>query len=210
PVGGGSAQRWGGESAGDSLPIEFTLFQRFLRVRPAGVQQGARSVRSPRGAHRRGWASRLSLLPLWAPPPPSLSTPGRALWLGERLRPRTRCCAPFSRVRFRANRTLNRHRRMPEFDPKLTLAIARYGTYPGTQSGLTPADLTTFAHFSVSSSMSLPKSAGELASAVAPKSESFVLILGSTSAALISLLSLSMISTGVFLGAPTPRILLAS
>src|SRR5262249_48055653 len=81
---------------------------------------------------------------------------------------------------------------------------------PGAQSGLMPADLTTFAHFSVSSSMSLPKSAGELAIAMAPKSASLVLILGSTSAALISLLSRSMISTGVFLGAPTPRILLAS
>jgi hypothetical protein len=34
-----------------------------------------------------------------------------------RLRHRTRCCAPFSRVRFWANRTLNRHRRMTESGP---------------------------------------------------------------------------------------------
>src|SRR5262249_41199005 len=37
-----------------------------------------------------------------------------------RLRHRTRRCAPFSRVRFRANRTLKRHRRMTESDPKRT------------------------------------------------------------------------------------------
>ena len=63
----------------------------------------------------------------------------------------------------------------------------------------------TLPHFSVSSAMSLPKSAGVNGRAVAPKSASLVLILGSTSAVLISLLSLSMISAGVFLGAPRPR-----
>jgi hypothetical protein len=51
----------------------------------------------------------------------------------------------------------------------------------------------TLPHFSVSSAMSLPKSAGVNGRAVAPKSASLVLILGSTSAVLISLLSLSMI-----------------
>jgi hypothetical protein len=68
----------------------------------------------------------------------------------------------------------------------------------------------TLPHFSVSSAMNLPKSAGEPASTVAPKSASRALIVGSASPALISLLSLSMISVGVFLGAPTPKKPLAS
>ena len=63
----------------------------------------------------------------------------------------------------------------------------------------------TLAHFSVSSAMSLPKSAGEPASTVPPRSASRALILGSARAALISLLSLSTISAGVFLGAPMPN-----
>ena len=62
----------------------------------------------------------------------------------------------------------------------------------------------TLAHFSVSSAMSLPKSAGETGKHRAPKSASRALILGSARPALISLLSLSTISAGVFLGAPTP------
>ena len=62
----------------------------------------------------------------------------------------------------------------------------------------------TLPHFSVSSAMSLPKSAGEPASTVPPRSASRALILGSARPALISLLSLSTISAGVFLGAPTP------
>src|SRR6476469_3438361 len=72
-------------------------------------------------------------------------------------------------------------------------------------SGLRPANLTTLPHSSVSSAMSFPKSAGEPASNVPPRSASRALILGSASPALISLLSLSMISMGVFLGAPTPN-----
>ena len=71
-------------------------------------------------------------------------------------------------------------------------------------SGLMPANLITLPHFSVSSAMSLPKSAGEPASTVPPRSASRALILGSARPALISLLSLSTISAGVFLGAPTP------
>src|SRR5438132_2658154 len=62
----------------------------------------------------------------------------------------------------------------------------------------------TLPHFSVSSAMSLPKSAGESKSAVAPRSASRAFILGSARAALISLLSLSTISAGVSLAAPTP------
>jgi hypothetical protein len=66
------------------------------------------------------------------------------------------------------------------------------------QSGLIFAARITLPHFSVSSAMSFPKSAGEPASTVLPWSESRALNLGSASAALISLLSLRMISAGVF------------
>jgi hypothetical protein len=50
----------------------------------------------------------------------------------------------------------------------------------------------------------------EPGSTVPPKSASRAFILGSARPALISLLSLSTISAGVFLGAPTPHQLLAS
>src|SRR6266436_4824273 len=80
----------------------------------------------------------------------------------------------------------------------------------GDQSGWMFAARTTLPHLSVSSAMSLPKSAGEPTSGVPPKSASLALILGSARPALISLLSLSMISAGVFLGMPTPYQLLAS
>src|SRR5262249_49912079 len=62
----------------------------------------------------------------------------------------------------------------------------------------------TLLHFSVSSAMSLPKSAGEPGTTSAPSSANRALILGSASAALISSFSLPIISTGVFRGAPTP------
>src|SRR5262249_2373226 len=78
------------------------------------------------------------------------------------------------------------------------------------QSALTPANFTTLPHFSVSSTMSLPKSLGEPVSAMPPRSASSAFILGSATPASISLLSLSMISTGVLLGAPTPNQPLAS
>src|SRR5258707_9332946 len=68
----------------------------------------------------------------------------------------------------------------------------------------------TLPHFSVSSAINLPKSAGESASTWPPRSASRALILGSASATLISLLSLSMTSAGVPVGAPTPYQLLAS
>src|SRR5262245_38202928 len=81
-----------------------------------------------------------------------------------------------------------------------------YGRFAGLpdQSALTPANFTTLADFSVSSARSLPKSAGEPGRAVAPNSANRAFILGSARAALISLLSLSTISAGVFFGAPTP------
>ena len=68
----------------------------------------------------------------------------------------------------------------------------------------------TLAHFSVSSAMSSPKSAGEPGSAVAPHSASRAFILGSARAALTSVLSFATISAGVFLGAPMPYQELAS
>src|SRR5262249_11195244 len=72
------------------------------------------------------------------------------------------------------------------------------------QSALMPANLTTLPHFSVSSAMSFPKSAGESATTARPRSESRALILGSARPALISLFSFSTISAGVFFGVPTP------
>src|SRR6476659_3495053 len=74
----------------------------------------------------------------------------------------------------------------------------------GFHSGLILAARITLAHFSVSSAMSLPKSAGEPISAMPSSSASFALILGSARPALISLLSFLMISAGVFLVAPKP------
>ena len=73
-----------------------------------------------------------------------------------------------------------------------------------------PANLTTLAHFSVSSAMSLPKSAGEPGKRRAAQVGKPRLHLGVGEAALISLLSLSTISAGVFLGAPMPYHALAS
>src|SRR5262249_39299551 len=78
------------------------------------------------------------------------------------------------------------------------------------QSSLAPDNFTTLPHFSVSSTMSLPKSLGEPVSAMPQGPASRAFILGSAPPASISLLSLSMISTGVFLGAPTPNQPLAS
>src|SRR5262245_48297366 len=111
----------------------------------------------------------------------------------------------------------NREQRRPDDNgiTRMTAAVRRTGHY-GTsavtadQSALMPTDLITLAHFSVSSAMSLPKSAGETTSGVPPKSASRACILGSARPALISLLSLSTMSSGVFLGMPTPYQLLAS
>src|SRR5580658_7895018 len=77
-------------------------------------------------------------------------------------------------------------------------------------SGLMFASLSTFAHFSVSSAMKLPKSAAEITNAEEPRSASRALSLGSASPALISLLSVSTISAGVFLGDPRQNNALAS
>src|SRR5262245_26980527 len=76
--------------------------------------------------------------------------------------------------------------------------------------GLMLAARITLPRFSVSSAMSLPKSAGEPVITVPPRSASRAFIVGSARAALISLLSLSTISAGVAFGAPTPDQALAS
>ena len=78
------------------------------------------------------------------------------------------------------------------------------------QSALMLRARMTLPHFSVSSAMSLPKSAGESASTSPPRSASRALSLASARPALISLLSFSTISAGVAFGAPTPYQLLAS
>src|SRR5262249_47091687 len=77
-------------------------------------------------------------------------------------------------------------------------------------SGLRPANFTTFAHFSVSSTMNFPKSGGVIGIGTPPRSASCALILGSARPALNSLLSLSTTSAGVAFGAPTPYQVLAS
>src|SRR5262245_54480782 len=88
--------------------------------------------------------------------------------------------------------------------------MERWSGLDRPQSALMLANFTTFAHFSVSSAMSLRKSAGEPASVELPKSASRALILGSARLAFIASLSLSTICDGVFLGAPTPYQALAS
>src|SRR5262249_29473578 len=85
-----------------------------------------------------------------------------------------------------------------------------YGISAPDHSALAPANLITLAHFSVSSAINIPKSAGEPANTVPPSSARRLLSAGSERPALISLLSLSMISAGVFRGAPTPPQALAS
>src|SRR5215472_11768516 len=88
--------------------------------------------------------------------------------------------------------------------------LRNIGTVFGDQSGFAPENFTTFVHFSVSSAMNLPHSAGDIGIGSPPKSASRALIVGSARPALIALLSLSTISAGVFLGTPTPYQKLAS
>src|SRR6266478_5142874 len=78
------------------------------------------------------------------------------------------------------------------------------------QSGFAPENLITLAHFSVSSTMRFPYSLGDSASTSPPSSAKRALIVGSARAALISRLSVSMISAGVFFGAPIPAHALVS
>ena len=73
-----------------------------------------------------------------------------------------------------------------------------------------PADLITFAHFSVASARIAPNSAGVPPSTVPPSSTMRVLILSLASPAFSSLFNRVMISTGVPLGTPMPAKPLAS
>src|SRR5262249_29066560 len=107
---------------------------------------------------------------------------------------------------FGARRSVANDPRLPFADRQLWNAAGAQSAYPA----LMLAARTTLPHFSVSVAMSMPKSAGDPRSAVPPNSANRALILGSTSAALISLLSLSMIAEGVFFGTPTPNHALAS
>ena len=91
-----------------------------------------------------------------------------------------------------------------QLSPNRQYGISEY--YPGFML----AALIILAHFSVSSAMSLPNSAGVIGIGAPPSSASRALILGSASSALISPLSLSTISAGVFFGAPIPNHWLAS
>src|SRR5262245_29661300 len=78
------------------------------------------------------------------------------------------------------------------------------------QSALAPENLITSAHFSVSVAMNLAKSEDEPGNTAAPRSANRAFSFGSARPALISLLSLSTISVGVFLGTPIPCQPLAS
>src|ERR1700761_2743959 len=77
-------------------------------------------------------------------------------------------------------------------------------------SALILANLFTLAHFSVSSAMNLPKSAGEPENTPQPRSSRRLRIAGSASAALTSLLSLATMSDAVPLGTAMPYQPLAS
>src|ERR1700730_3592756 len=71
--------------------------------------------------------------------------------------------------------------------------------------GLMPANLITLVHLSMFSAMNLANSSGEFgATATAPRSANRCLMFGSSTAALVSLLSMAIISGGVPLGTPNP------
>src|SRR5262245_36864294 len=96
-------------------------------------------------------------------------------------------------------------------EPDHHSSIGIYGmSTGGGHSGLMLAARITLPHFSTSTAMNLPKSAGEPGILAPPNSASRAFILGSARAALISLLSLSTISAGVLRGAPMPYHELAS
>src|SRR5215468_1463034 len=77
-------------------------------------------------------------------------------------------------------------------------------------SALMLADLITLPHFSVSSAISLAKSAGEPGSTVAPRLASLAWKLASARLALTCVFNVLMTSAGVFLGAAMPHQPLAS
>lgn len=71
---------------------------------------------------------------------------------------------------------------------------------------LTPADFSTRAHFSVSSTTNLPNTVGVIGMGSAPKSASRALMPASSKAALMLALSLSIGTAGVPRGAPRRHI----
>src|SRR5580658_10409205 len=71
-------------------------------------------------------------------------------------------------------------------------------------SGLIFANVMTSPHFLVSAATNLPKSADEPGRGTPPRSVILALNVASANPALISRLSRSTISTGVFFGAPIP------
>src|SRR5882757_651485 len=87
------------------------------------------------------------------------------------------------------------------------VSFPSWSTYP---SGFAPENLTTLPHRSVSSARNLLKSLGEPAITAPPRPANRVIIRGAERPALISLLSVSMISSGVFVGTPNPYHELAS
>src|SRR6476620_598780 len=79
------------------------------------------------------------------------------------------------------------------------------GESPSPYSGLMPANLITLVHFSIFSAMHLANSFGELGgTANTPRAANLCWMFGSSTAALVCLLSVAMISGGVPLGAPKP------
>src|SRR5262249_43101402 len=102
--------------------------------------------------------------------------------------------------------SVNEHRRQGIVERTLR----KLGGNCPDQSGFAPENLITLAHFSVSAAMRFPYSLGDSASTSPPSSAKRALIVGSARAALISRLSVSMISARVFFGAPIPAHALVS
>ena len=72
-----------------------------------------------------------------------------------------------------------RRRSLPPFAERTFMEFSDVRRSSRNQSGLAPENLTTLPHFSVSSAMSFPKSAGEPASTSPARSASRAFILGS-------------------------------
>src|SRR5262245_1987660 len=81
---------------------------------------------------------------------------------------------------------------------------------PASYSALRLAARITLPHFSISPATKVLNLSGVFATAVAPKSAKRALMSEFANPAFVSLLSLSTISIGVFLGTPTPFQPLAS
>src|SRR6478609_10127151 len=82
--------------------------------------------------------------------------------------------------------------------------VMEYRLRNARYSGLMLAARITLPHFSVSSAMNFPSSAGVIGIGTAPMSANCAAIFGSARDTLISMLRLLTISAAVFLGAPIP------